>query len=121
MANYFFIDDNGDTQGPIDEQQLQELVAKRIITPTTPMSSDNGRRGDAKKILPELFNTVNTTSMLLTDILLEAIKVSSRQTVTVGIVNAVILFLILGTMWFVLWDVYSAVNSVQQTIRAPLR
>jgi len=55
MANYFYFDANGDTQGPVSEEQLQELVAQGTITAQTPMSTDTGRRGTASQLAGLVF------------------------------------------------------------------
>jgi len=52
---YFYCDANGWKQGPIDDQQLRELVAYGIITPSTPLETDSGHKGTAGQI-PGLFS-----------------------------------------------------------------
>ena len=58
LFTYFYIDANGQKQGPINDQQLQTLVARGIITPHTPMETDTGYKGMAGQIpgleFPEL-------------------------------------------------------------------
>jgi hypothetical protein len=54
MPNWFYTDSNGSQWGPINDQQLHELVAQGIITPNTPMETDTGHTGVAGKI-PGLF------------------------------------------------------------------
>jgi len=44
MAKYFYSEANDDRQGPFDEQQLKELAANGIITPTTPIWTYTGAR-----------------------------------------------------------------------------
>ena len=53
MANYFFTDVSSKKQGPIDIQQLKELLASGIIMPTTLLESDNGYKGRARDV-PDL-------------------------------------------------------------------
>ena len=50
MPNYFYNDANGQTQGPFDEQQLQELADQGVITPNTPLATDGGHSGLAGQI-----------------------------------------------------------------------
>jgi hypothetical protein len=54
MPNWFYIDTNGTKQGPINDQQLQALIAQRIIVPQTPMETGTGHKGTAGQI-PGLF------------------------------------------------------------------
>ena len=42
MANFFYIDANGNKQGPYDKRQLEALSEKGIIEPTTLMVTDTG-------------------------------------------------------------------------------
>jgi len=48
--NYSFTDANGKKQGPLDVQQLQTLVDQGIITPMTPLETDDGDQEDAGRI-----------------------------------------------------------------------
>ncbi|MGL4944516.1 MAG: hypothetical protein ACRC46_15145 [Thermoguttaceae bacterium] len=57
MPNYFYHDASSVRQGPIDDQQLQVLVARRVIVPTTPLETDTGHKGLAGQI-PNLFDAV---------------------------------------------------------------
>jgi hypothetical protein len=57
MPNYFYTDINGQKQGPINGQQLQELAMQGIIGPHTLMATDTGHRGVAGQI-PGLFVSV---------------------------------------------------------------
>jgi len=56
MAKYFYTDADGKQQGPITEQQIENLVAQGTITPTTPMRMEiflgAPTVGDAWHILP---------------------------------------------------------------------
>lgn len=54
MANFFYIDANGQKQGDVTDQQLKELAAQGVITPTTPLETDTGHKGTAGQI-PGLF------------------------------------------------------------------
>ena len=54
MTNWYYTDTFGTRLGPIDDQQLQGLVARGIITPETLMETDTGHEGVAGKI-PGLF------------------------------------------------------------------
>ena len=56
MANYLYIDANGQKQGPVNAQQLQALAAQGVITPDTPLKADTGHQGKAGQI-PGLFTT----------------------------------------------------------------
>ena len=47
---YFYNDANGQTQGPFDEQQLQELADRGVITPNTPLATDGGHTGLAGQV-----------------------------------------------------------------------
>jgi len=40
MANFFYIDENGQKQGPFNEQQLQALMTSGIITANTQLETD---------------------------------------------------------------------------------
>jgi TM2 domain-containing membrane protein YozV len=56
MANYFYTDANGQRQ-QINDQQLQALAAKGIITPSTPLEAEGGHQGVAGQIPGLKFNT----------------------------------------------------------------
>jgi len=56
MPNYFYTDASGQKQ-QINDQQLQTLAAKGIITPTTPLETDSGHTGVAGQIPGLNFNT----------------------------------------------------------------
>ena len=56
MPNYLYLDANGQKQGPVNDQQLQVLAARGIITPDTPLATDTGHKGKAGQIRG-LFNT----------------------------------------------------------------
>ena len=51
---YFYTDENGQQQGPIDDSTLRILVAQKTITPQTPLETESGHRGLAGQI-PGLF------------------------------------------------------------------
>jgi len=50
MANYFYIDANGQKRGPLNGSQLQALATRGDITPTTPLETDTGHQGVAGQI-----------------------------------------------------------------------
>ena len=50
MPNFFYFDQFNQKQGPVDEQQLKELVAQGVIGPQTPMQTDSGHKGIAGQI-----------------------------------------------------------------------
>lgn len=50
MPNYFYTDKFGMRQGPINDQQLQALVAQGAITPQTQLETDSGHKGLASQI-----------------------------------------------------------------------
>ena len=54
MANYLYLDANGQKQGPVNAQQLKTLAAQGIITPETLLKADTGHQGKAGQI-PGLF------------------------------------------------------------------
>ena len=47
---YFYTDVNGQQQGPINSQQLQELAVQGTIIPNTPLETDTGHKGIAGQI-----------------------------------------------------------------------
>ena len=49
MANFFYTDASGQ-KTPVTEQQLQALINRGIITPTTPLETDTGHQGFAGQI-----------------------------------------------------------------------
>ena len=49
MTNYFYTDASGQ-KNQINEQQLQTLATKGVITPTTPLETDTGHTGLAGQI-----------------------------------------------------------------------
>lgn len=53
MPNCFYFDPNGQKQGPIDNEQLQELVSQGIITPETSLETETGHKEVAGQI-PDL-------------------------------------------------------------------
>ena len=58
MPTFFYTDENGNKQGPLSTQQLQSLINRRIITPTTPLETDSGHTGLAGQIPGLNFDTV---------------------------------------------------------------
>jgi hypothetical protein len=50
MANWFYYDDNGQKQGPIDNAQLKALAEQRVILPETLIETEDGRQGRAGKV-----------------------------------------------------------------------
>ena len=50
MPNYYYTDTNGSKQGLYTEQQLQRLIARGRITPTTPIETDTGFKGVASQV-----------------------------------------------------------------------
>lgn len=54
MTNYFYFDNLGQKQGPVNDQQLQALAARGTITPQTQLETDSGHKGMAGQI-PGLF------------------------------------------------------------------
>jgi len=57
MPNYFFNDADGSKQGPITVKQLQMLINRGIISPTTPLETDSGHTGLAGQIPGLKFDT----------------------------------------------------------------
>ena len=51
MTNYFYLNANGHKQGPISENQLEELASKGIIRPDTQVELDGGYTFSAEQIL----------------------------------------------------------------------
>ena len=60
MANYLYLDANGQKQGPVNAQQLKALATQGIITPDTPLKADTGHQGKAGQI-PGLFTAPSPT------------------------------------------------------------
>jgi len=60
MPNYFYADANGQKQGPVDEQQLQELIDQGVINPNTRLVTDTGHKGNAGQVPGLKFNTVSS-------------------------------------------------------------
>ena len=58
MTNWFYTDAFGTRMGPLDDQQIRQLVGQEIITPETPMETDTGHTGVAGQI-PGLFAAVS--------------------------------------------------------------
>ena len=51
MANYFYTDEDGQKQGPVDGQQLAKLVMEGVVKPTAPIEhADTGWKGQAKEV-----------------------------------------------------------------------
>jgi len=50
MPNYYYTDTNGSKQGLYTEQQLQRLIVRGRVTPTTPVETDAGFKGIAGQI-----------------------------------------------------------------------
>ena len=50
MPNWFYIDTNGQYQGPVDNQQLKSLAVNGAITPETILITDDGKKGAAGKL-----------------------------------------------------------------------
>jgi hypothetical protein len=54
MTRFLYIDTDRQRQGPIDEQQLQALMAQGVIRPDTLVKSESGWQGPASEIPVEL-------------------------------------------------------------------
>ena len=63
MPNYFYLDANGQKQGPVNDQQLRTLATRGIITPDTPLVADTGHKGKAGQIRG-LFNDSSPESIV---------------------------------------------------------
>ena len=50
MANWFYIDANGQKQGPVSDSQLKALAAQGAIRPDTPVATDAGKKAKAGQI-----------------------------------------------------------------------
>ena len=57
MPNYFYTDVNGIQQGPLTSQQLQTLINRGTVEPTTPLTTDSGHQGLAGQIPGLNFDT----------------------------------------------------------------
>lgn len=57
MPNYFFTDVNGIQHGPLTSPQLQTLIDRGSIVPTTPLITDSGHQGLAGQIPGLNFDT----------------------------------------------------------------
>ena len=55
-TNYFYFDENGNRNGPVNEQQLKELATQGTINPSTPMETDTGHKGTAGQVPGLNFN-----------------------------------------------------------------
>lgn len=60
MPNYFYLDANGQKQGPINDAQLQAMAVKGIITPNTPLETDTGHQGTAGQVPGLKFPSTNS-------------------------------------------------------------
>jgi hypothetical protein len=58
MANFFLTDSDGNKQGPLTTKQLQALINRGTITPTTPLETEDGHQGLAGQIPGLQFNNV---------------------------------------------------------------
>ena len=61
MPNYYYIDSSGTKSDPLNEQQLQAMVAQGVFTPTTPLETDTGHKGFAGQIPGLKFNTATSS------------------------------------------------------------
>ena len=61
MTDYFYVDTNGQQQGPVTSEQLKELVAKGIIKPDTHLNTGGTRLVFAEHI-PGLFSDESKAS-----------------------------------------------------------
>ena len=50
MPNWFYIDANGQKQGPVSDSQLKTLAEQQVIQPNTLLATDTGKRGTAGQI-----------------------------------------------------------------------
>lgn len=50
MPNYFYIDNFGRKQGPVNDRQLQALAAQGAVTPQTQLETESGHKGMAGQI-----------------------------------------------------------------------
>jgi len=107
MPNYFYLDANGQKQGPVNDQQLQALAARGIIVPTTPMVTDGGHKGVAGQIRG-LFNNAPPQSPApthqqmppsATDVPMAGSKVSPWAIVA-GVLCLLLVGVVAGSMMF---------------------
>ena len=64
MRCYFYIDENGNKQGPFGAEQLKKLVKQVVIRPDTLIETEDGRRCVAGQV-HSLFETENDSVTLL--------------------------------------------------------
>jgi len=50
MPNWFYIDTNGQYQGPVDSQQLKSLAVQGVVSPETLLITDGGKKGKAGQL-----------------------------------------------------------------------
>ena len=107
MPNYLYLDANGQKQGPVNDLQLQALVAQGIITPDTPLATDTGHKGKAGQI-PGLFATapspfVQSAQQSIAVPVAEKTGGASWQVTLIGLV---LILIVAGVGW-------SIINSQQ--------
>ena len=54
MANFFYTNANGESQGPYNKEQIKELAANETILATTILKSDGGHTANASAWFPGL-------------------------------------------------------------------
>ena len=98
--SYFFIDANGQQQGPVNEQQLKALAERGIITPTTPLTTDAGHKGVAGQIRG-LFNAPAPTTNQTTpqSVPVPATEQSGGSSWQVTVIGAVLILIAGGMAW----------------------
>lgn len=90
MPNYFYFDPSGQKQGPINDDQLQELVAQGIIAPETSLETESGYKGQARQIPGLIFpettppEAVPVESNPFTGVMPQATR-SPRQPITIAV------------------------------------
>ena len=103
MTDFFYLDPNGQKQGPVGEQQLKELAKQGVITAQTLLETDAGHRGTAGQI-PGLFptpapNPFNSGEMPPAQCVPSPVARTSKPVIFAGIAVVFLVLIGLGGMW----------------------
>jgi len=114
MPNFFYLDANGQKQGPVNDQQLKALAAQGAITPDTPLVADTGHKGKAGQIRG-LFNAVPPQLPVSQSVPVSAAEKSGGSSWQVTIIGVVLILIICG----IGWKIINSLDSRQTNEKKP--
>jgi len=102
MPNFFYLDANGQKQGPVTPQQLKALATQGAITPSTQLATDGGHKGTAGQI-KGLFAAVEDSPFTVaapSSVDMPAVE-GHKSSLVVTLVGVLAIAVVGGIGWFV--------------------